>query len=78
MANPVMAKAAIANGDLERRAERIILARVRALTEPADPSEIVAKAADEVPERALLFALWSLARDGKVEFTPDWRVRAAR
>lgn len=48
-------------------AERNVLARLRALGRPAEPHE----AAKTNTER---FAVWDLARSGRVRFTDDWRL----
>jgi hypothetical protein len=77
MANSVMTKTASATAlDLELRAEEVILERLRGRHEPVDPTEIIVSQPDQpISQRVLLFALWNLARDGRVQFTPEWKVR---
>ena len=81
MTDPLMAKTAEARGELEHQAEGVVLELVQSSGEPVAPRELLdagKRLAEPLPEFALLAALWNLVRDGKIEFTSDWRLRPAR
>lgn len=62
----------------ERRAQSILLSRLRDADGPLRPEDLFAvgvEITNPIPPIVIRDALWNLVRANEVEFTPEWAVR---